>query len=92
MGKRKFSNEYKESAVKLVTEQGLSTKQAASDLSIGMSTLDKWLKQYRLSQAGAPVITESELTELKRLRKEIQTVRMERDILKKAAAYFANQS
>jgi transposase len=92
MRKRKFSNEYKESAIKLVTEQGLSTRQAASDLGIGMSTLDKWLKQYRLSQAGAPVITENELTELKRLRKEIQTVRMERDILKKAAAYFANQS
>lgn len=92
MNKRKFSNEFKNNAVKLVTEQGLTTKQAANDLGIGISTLDKWLKQHRENQSGGPVITESELAELKRLRKECQTLRMERDILKKAAAYFANQS
>lgn len=92
MSKRKFSNEFKENAIKLLTEQGLTVRQAASDLGIGVSTLDKWLKQYRDNQAGGPVLKESELAELKRLRKENHTLRIERDILKKAAAYFANQS
>jgi transposase len=76
----------------LVTEQGLTVRQVASDLGVGVSTLDKWLKLHRASQLGAPVIKENELAELKRLRKECQTLRMERDILKKAAAYFASQS
>jgi transposase len=92
MPRNKFSPEFKSQAVKLVKEQGLSVKQAAHDLGIGQSTLDKWIKLERLKASGAPEITESELTELKKLRKENHTLRMERDILKKAAAYFANQS
>lgn len=92
MPRNKFSPEFKSQAVKLVKEQGLSVKQAAYDLGIGQSTLDKWIKLERLKASGAPEITESELTELKKLRKENHTLRMERDILKKAAAYFANQS
>jgi len=89
MGKRRFSDEYKQEAVRLVLEQGLTAKEAASDLGIGQSTLDNWVRKLRESHAEQDQITESERAELKRLRKEVHTLRMERDILKKATALFA---
>ena len=92
MGRRKFSDEYKREAVRLVVEQGLSPAQAAADLGIGASTLDNWVRARREASAGEERITESEQAELKRLRKENQQLRMERDILKKATAFFANHS
>jgi transposase len=68
--------------------------QAASDLGIGKSTLDRWLNEDRAASADKTEeqVTESERAELKRLRKEVQVLRMERDILKKATAFFANHS
>lgn len=89
MSRRQFSDEYKQEAVRLVLEQGLTVKQAASDLGIGQSTLDKWLSNYRKSHNGEEQITQSQLAELKRLRRENSVLRMERDILKKATALFA---
>ena len=86
--KRKFSKEFKEEAVKVVLEQGVKIVQAAKDLGIGQSTLDKWVASHRKSQEPG-ALTEEERVELKRLRKEIKVVRMEREILKKATAYFA---
>ena len=89
MGK-KFTEEYKAEAVKLVTQGGLTISRAASDLGIGLSTLTKWLNQQR---AEIPeTLSLSEREELKQLRKENATLRMERDILKKATAYFAKVS
>lgn len=92
MGRRKFSAEYKREAVKLVFEQGMSVAKAASELGIGASTLDNWVRAHRKSQSGTEQVTESERAELKRLRKEVQRLRMQRDILKKATAFFANHS
>lgn len=93
MTQRKYSEEYKEESVRLVTDQGLSISQAATDLGIGKSTLDKWVRVYRSNQKpGEEQLTESEKAELKRLRKEVHTLRMERDILKKATAYFAKNT
>lgn len=89
--KRKFSTEFKAEAVKLVLEQGLAPAQAARDLGIGASTLDKWLKDAR-GRVQPQAITESEKEELKRLRKEVHYLKMERDILKKATAYFSRTS
>lgn len=89
MGKR-FTEEYKAEAVKLVTEGGLTIGRAASDLGIGLSTLTKWLQQQRAEVPEALSLSERE--ELKQLRKENATLRMERDILKKATAYFAKVS
>jgi transposase len=88
---RKFSPEYKQEAVKLVVGQGLSVAQAARDLGIGKSTLDRWIAEGR-EQTQPDALTESERVELKRLRKENAVLRMEREILKKAAAYFAKTS
>ena len=86
--RRTFSKEFKEEAVKLVLDQGVKIGQAAKDLGIGLSTLDKWVAAHRKSQEPG-ALTEEERAELKRLRKENKIIRMERDILKKATAYFA---
>jgi len=86
---RKFDEEYRSQAVKLVRESGVPVKRAASELGIGESTLSKWLAAAN-GQAGSEAsLVESEREELKRLRKENLQLRMERDILKKATAYFA---
>ena len=92
MGKRRYSEEYKAEAVKLVLERGLSTAQAALDLGVGKSTMDKWVRVWRGLKASGVKITPAQLEELKRLKKENRILREERDILKKAAAYFAKDS
>lgn len=89
MKRRKFSQEFKEQAVKLVTEQGLSVGQASSDLGVGESTLSKWVGDYRQNNQGAKEMTISEREELKQLRKDVHILRMERDVLKKATAIFS---
>ena len=86
---RKFSQEYKAEAVKLVTEGGLSNQQAAEDLGIGVSTMEKWVRERSQTKDQAETLSESEKEVLKRLRKENLQLRMERDFLKKTANYFA---
>ena len=89
MKRRKFTPEFKEQAVKLVTEQGLSVGQASSDLGIGESTLSKWVGDYRQNNQVEAALTISEKEELKQLRKENHILKMERDVLKKATAIFS---
>lgn len=89
---KRYSEEYKAEAVKLVTERQLSVAVAAADLGIGKSTLDKWLRTVRVRKAAGVELTPNELEELKRLRKENRILREEHAILKKAAAYFAKDS
>lgn len=89
--RRKFSEEFKAEAVRLVLEQGLGPAQAARDLGLGQSTLDNWVRAAREAQQPDS-LTESEKSELKRLRKENSVLRMERDILKKATAFFSKSS
>jgi len=78
---RKFNEEYKQEAVKLVKEGGLSLCQAARDLGIAPSTLCKWVKDS--GDLNLDSLTIAEKDELKLLRKEVKQLRMERDILKK---------
>jgi transposase len=92
----KYGKEFREEAVKLVTEEKLSVPEAARRLSLPTSTLANWLKAQKAGKLGEigkiyRPLTEIEL-ELARTRKELATVKMERDILKKAAAYFAKES
>ena len=89
MKRKKFTAEFKEQAVKLVTEQGLSVGQASSELGIGESTLSKWVGDYRQNNQVESVLTISEKEELKQLRKENHILKMERDVLKKATAIFS---
>ena len=69
MGKR-YRPEFKQEAVNLVVKQGLSVKQVASDLGIGNSTLENWLRRHREQEQNPNILGETELAELKRLRKE----------------------
>lgn len=92
--RRKHSREYKEEAVKLVTEQGYPISEAARNLGIHPSVLGRWKRKSEAKEGddATPdglVVMQSELN---RLRKENKRLQMEREILKKAAAFFAKES
>jgi transposase-like protein len=92
----RYTKEFREEAVKLVTEEKLSMPEAARRLSLPPSTLANWVKQYKAGRLGDigkayRPLTEVEM-ELAKVKKENAELRMERDILKKAAAYFARES
>lgn len=92
---QRYTPEFKAEAVKLVTEQGLSQETAASRLGIPKGTLGNWMAAAKASTCSAVPGSRSaaELeAENARLRKELAEARMERDILKKATAYFARES
>lgn len=88
--RRRFSDEFKEEAVKLITEQGYKVSEASRNLDINASMLRRW--QRELSPESDGTIDADDKAELQRLRKENKTLRMEREILKKAAAFFAKES
>lgn len=89
---RKFSEEFKLEAVRLVMEGGVSIRQGSKDLGIGSSTLDKWVRSYREHGEQMDILSKDEREELRRLRKENKTLKMEREILKKATEFFASQA
>ena len=90
-----YTKEFKEDAVKLVMEQRYSCPEVGRRLGVATSNVTRWLRQYRqdeqdLSEGG---ITRKELEfENRRLKKENKRLAMEREILKKAAAFFAKES
>jgi transposase len=88
--RRKFTAEFKDEAIKLVTERGLSITQAARDLDVGQSTLGRWIEAVR-AEAPDEALSWSEREELSRLRRENSRLREEKDILKKAADFFARE-
>ena len=92
MTRRSFSREFKVEAVRLVRERGVSVAQAARDLDVHENLLRKWVKDFvadpRQAFPGHGVM-KPEQAEIERLRREVQKLKAERDILKKAAAYFA---
>jgi transposase len=92
----RYTKEFREEAVKLVTEEKLSLPEAARRLSLPPSTIGNWIKAYRAGRLGEVSKTRRPLTEIEmelaRTKKELVEVKMERDILKKAAAYFAKES
>jgi transposase len=94
--KGRYTRELRQEAVKLVVEDKLSCREAAQRLSLAPSTLAYWVKAYKEGKLGEigkarKPLTEVE-TELARTKKELVEVKIERDILKKAAAYFARES
>jgi len=92
MGKqrRSFTPEFKQEAVDLCRRSGKSECQVARELGIPQPTFNRWMRHV----AGTPLGSNSFLAteELKVLRREVEQLRMERDILKKAVAFFAKES
>jgi transposase len=88
MKRRQFTEEFKLEAVRLVEAGGLSLRQASEDLGIGLSTLTRWKQVYR-DQELLFEPHDDVNRELVRLRKENDLLRAERDLLKKATAFFA---
>jgi transposase len=89
-----YTLEFKKEAVKLVLEQGYAIKEAAERLGINPKNLSRWKQEYL--KAGTPKLATKTLTpeqeELMKLKKEIAQLKLEREILKKAAAFFAKES
>jgi transposase len=97
MKKRKrknYTQEFKEEAVKLITEQGYSFAEAGRNLGVNPNLLSRWKRDIEgdSNRDLSPASAVSVQSELKRLRKENKQLRMEREILKKAAAFFAKES
>jgi transposase len=89
---RRFTKEFREEAVRLAQSSGRTQREIAGDLGIGLSTLVRWIGRSREGGAVDPGAAESEVTaELQRLRRENEILRQERDILKKATAFFVRE-
>ena len=88
--RRSFTEDYKTGAVRLVLDEGKTVAAAARDLGLTESSLRNWVEQARADRTkGKTGLTTAEREELTRLRKDVRELRMERDVLKKAAAFFA---
>jgi len=92
--RKKYTQEFRESAVKLITEQGYQITEAARNLGLNSTMLGRW--KHEIEGGGErspdPASGKALHAELTRLRKENHRLKMEREILKKAAAFFANES
>jgi transposase len=90
--RRRFDDDFKAQAVRLVLDEGKSVGSVARDLDLTESALRNWVERARADRTqGKTGLTTAEREELARLRKENRILREEREILKKAAAFFANE-
>jgi transposase len=97
MAKRKrraFTREFKDHAVRIVRESGKPIATVARELDLTETALRSWVRQAEVDAGRGPVgaLTTEERAELGQLRREVRTLRMERDILKKATAFFAKEN
>ena len=91
--RRSFTDEFKAGAVRLVLDEGKTVAQVARDLDLTASALRVWVERVRADRTnGRTGLTSAEREELARLRKECRELRLERDILKKATAFFAKEN
>ena len=89
---KRYSDEFKEESIRLVVESKVSIPQVARDLGVSVWTLRDWVKRHReRSGVSSPIRPESLEEENRRLKRELAVLRQERDLLKKAAAYFAKE-
>jgi transposase len=95
MARRRFGREFKLEAVRLVRDRGVTVAQASRDLDLHENLLRKWVKDFAADPRHAfpgPGQMKPEQLEIERLRREVTKLKAERDILKKAAAYFAKEA
>ena len=92
--RRSFTDEFKAGAVRLVIDEGKAIPQVARDLDLTESSVRTWVERARADRGkGKPgVLTTAEREELAALRKKVRQLEMEREILKKAAAFFAKEN
>lgn len=92
--RRKFSDEFKAETVQLIRSTGKSIAEAARDLDLSESSVGNWVRDAEIEAGRGPegALSKAERDELRDLRKENRQLRMEREILKKATAFFAKES
>jgi len=88
--RRNYTEDFKRDAVALVTEQGYKPSEAARSLGVGDNLVRRWMRELAQETSGTR-LSADEREELKRLRKEVRLLRMEKEILKKASQYFAKE-
>ena len=91
---KRFKPEFRAEAVRLVVDEGLSHARVARDLGVSETSISRWVQQARVDRgAGAQgALTTDEREELRRLRRQVRQLEMEREILKKATAFFARET
>ena len=92
--RKKYSKEFKLETINLVLQQGYTINEVAANLDIHASMINRWIREYRQLQQNAfkgNGCLSAEQQELRRLREENRKLKMERDILKKATAFFARE-
>jgi transposase len=92
--RRAFTREFKDEVVKLVLEEGRSIGSVCRELDLVNSAVRRWVQQATIDRGAGPrgAVTTVEREELSRLRRENRQLRMEREILKRAAVFFAKES
>jgi transposase len=92
--RRRHTDEFKAGAVRLVVKEKLPAAKVARDLDVSVSLVHSWVRQAKVDSGEGPqgALTTEEKAELTKLRKEVRELRIERDILKKTAAFFAKES
>ena len=90
--RRSFPEEFKRDAVALVVDEGRRVIDVARSLGVGEGTLGNWVRQARTDRGDRPGTTTTERTELVELRRENARLRMERDLLKRATAFWGKES
>ncbi len=94
--RRQYTKEFKLDAISLVLDQGFKRKEVAASLEINAQMLGRWIKEYRENENGQAFRGNGKLTpeqeEIRRLRVENKRLQQERDILKKATAFFVNET
>jgi transposase-like protein len=92
--RRIHTREFKAETVKLVRDGGRSVGQVSQELDLADSLIRNWLKQAEVDEGKGPVgaLTTAEKAELSQLRREVKVLRMEREILKRAATFFAKEN
>jgi transposase len=94
MERRQFTAEFKREAVRLATQAGVSRAKVAQELGLNAAMLGRWVRDAKVGKweltPGKSLKTEQQ-AEIERLRRELQRAKTERDILKKAVAYFAKE-
>ena len=90
--RKRYSASFKAGAVALVKEQGRSIAQAGKELGVSETAIRRWTEAADVENGAKEGLTAAEKAEIRELKRELQVVRMERDILKKATAFFAKES